>query len=204
VGRARLILAGIGLVVLGVVYHERKHPSACPYSARVLLRQPRAGITRERLLEVLAPAPAERVLEVGPGEGYYSFDVAAALVGGRLDVLDVQQEFLEEVMQTAAERGAGNIFATRADARDLPYEDESFDAAFLVTVIGEVPDQDAALQELRRVIKPGGRLVVGETFLGDPHAVTPGRLRERAERAGFSFERRVGNALGYFARFRRP
>ena len=48
-----------------------------------------------------------------------------------------------------------------------------------MTVLGEIPDQDAALRELARVLKPGGRLVVGELF-GDPHMVTSGKLRERA------------------------
>jgi ubiquinone/menaquinone biosynthesis C-methylase UbiE len=66
-----------------------------------------------------------------------------------------------------------------------------------------VPDQDRALRELARVIRPQGRLVVGELF-GDPHWVRLGRLKERAARAGLAFERRVGTPLGYFARFRAP
>ena len=53
----------------------------------------------------------------------------------------------------------------------MPYEDGTFDAAFLVTVLGEVPDQDSALRELARVLQPGGRLIVGE-LLGDPHYVS--------------------------------
>ena len=84
----------------------------------------------------------------------------------------------------------------------LPYDTDSFDGAFLVTVLGEIPDQTLALRELARVIKPGGRLVVGETLL-DPHVVTPGKLRDRADAAGFAFERRVGTPFAYFARFRR-
>ena len=71
--------------------------------------------------------------------------------------------------------------------------------AWYVTVLGEIPDQSAALAELRRVLRPAGRLVVGELF-GDPHMVTLGALRERAEGAGLRFERRVGTWMGYFAR----
>jgi len=63
-----------------------------------------------------------------------------------------------------------NITPTRSDARELPYEDDSFDAAYLVAVLGEIPDQNAALRELARVLKPGGRLVVGE-LVGDPPAL---------------------------------
>ena len=70
-------------------------------------------------------------------------------------------------------------------------------------MLGEVPDQDAALREVARVVKPGGRIVVGETAL-DPHYVTFASLSERAERAGLELDRRVGGGLAYFARFRVP
>ena len=53
------------------------------------------------------------------------------------------------------------------------------------------------------MIRPGGRLIVGE-LLGDPHYVASGSLQARAEEAGFSFERRLGGTLGYFARFSKP
>src|SRR3989449_8162623 len=191
------------LVLLGGLaagYWARTHPSACPYSARFVLRFPRRALARERLLEILAPQDGERVLEIGPGTGYYSLAVAAALDGGALDIFDISQEFLDNVVRTAKERGIENITATQGDARALPYANHSFDAAFLVAVLGEIPDQDAALRELARVLRPGGRLVVGESLAsGDPHAVTFGRLRRRAENAGFMLERRLGGPLAYFA-----
>ena len=59
----------------------------------------------------------------------------------------------------------------------MPFPDDSFDGAFLVTVLGEVPDQVAALRELRRVVRPNGRIVV-ELF-GDPHMVTGSAGRAR-------------------------
>jgi ubiquinone/menaquinone biosynthesis C-methylase UbiE len=183
----------------------RTHPSAFPYWMRFLLDAPRGRLSRGRLLEVLAPRPGERILELGPGTGYHSLEVAAALDGGTLDVFDIQQEFLDHVMRKAAERGLANIKPTVGDAQSLPYGDDSFDAAFLVSVLGEVPDQDAALRELARVLRAGGRLVVGESALaGDPHVVMPESLRERAERAGFQLERRLGGPLSYLARFKAP
>jgi SAM-dependent methyltransferase len=198
-----LILAAAAAVA-GVALWWRKNPSACPYSQRFWVEAPHPFITRARLREILDAKPGERVLEVGPGTGYYTLDVAEWVKpDGQVDILDLQQEMLDHTMRRAGERGLANVTPTQSDATAMPYEDGIFDAAFLVTVLGEIPDQDAALRELTRVLKPGGRLVVGE-LIGDPHYVRLAPLRLRASGAGLSFERRVGNALGYFARFAKP
>lgn len=189
-----------GIAVAGAAAWWRKNPSACPYSQRFFVEAPHPFITRARLREILEPRPGECVLEVGPGTGYYTLPVASWLApGGRLDVLDLQQEMLDHTMRRAAEQGIENIEPAHGDARELPYPDDSFDAAYLVTVLGEIPDQDAALRELRRVVKPGGRIVVGELF-GDPHMVTHRALRERATAAGLTVERKLGGALWHFTR----
>jgi len=189
--------------ILGIALWWRKNPSACPYSQRFWVQAPHPLITHERLRRVLAPLPGERVLEVGPGTGYYSLPLAEWLgASGRLDVFDLQPEMLEHTLRRAREAGLGDrVTATQGDARSLPYPDATFDAALLVTVLGEIPDQDAALRELRRVLKPSGRLVVGEVAL-DPHVVFPGALERRAQGAGLRLEHRDGTALGYFARLR--
>jgi ubiquinone/menaquinone biosynthesis C-methylase UbiE len=164
---------------------------------------------------VLAPAPGERILEIGPGTGYYTLDLAGWVAGGdagvadsngagerpggTVEIFDVQQEFLDHVMRRAAERGIDNVVPTRGDATALPYEDGSIDAIVLAAVLGEVPDRAAALREIRRVLAPGGRLVVGELF-GDPHFTTFASLRRQAEEAGLSCAERSGNWFGYFAR----
>lgn len=202
--RLRNLVIAAALAVFGAALWWRKNPSACPYGQRFWVEAPHPIITRSRMREVLAPLPGERVLEVGPGTGYYTLEVAD-WVGpeGKVEVLDVQQQMLDHTMGRAAERGIANISPTLADATAMPYEDGGFDAAYLVTVLGEVPDQNAALAELARVLKPGGRLVVGE-LMGDPHYVGLNSMRLRAAAAGLSFEHRSGNALGFFARFSKP
>jgi ubiquinone/menaquinone biosynthesis C-methylase UbiE len=186
--------------LLGAALWWRRNPSACPYSQRFWVQAPHPFITRERLRATLDPAPGERVLEIGPGTGYYTLDLAD-WVGpeGALEIFDIQQEMLDHTMQRVGERGLGNVTSTRGNAQALPFEDASVDAVVLTTVLGEIPDQDAALREIARVLRPGGRLVVGEV-LGDPHYTSPGALRERGEAAGLRFERRNGPAFGYFAR----
>ena len=90
---------------------------------------------------------------------------------------------LDHTIGRAAERGLWNLVATRGDATALPYDDDSFDAVVLITVLGEIPDQEAALREIARVLRPGGRLVVGE-LIGDPHFTSAGALRERGRGGG--------------------
>jgi ubiquinone/menaquinone biosynthesis C-methylase UbiE len=176
----------------------RAHPSACPYSQRFWVQAPHPLITRARLLEALAPRPGDAVLEIGPGTGYYTLPVARHVGStGRLHVFDVQQQMLDHTMRRVRADGLDNVQPCLGDARELPYPRATFDAAYLVTVLGEIPDQDAALRELRRVLRRGGRLVVGELFV-DPHMVTESALRRRGEAAGLQFERRVGPRLGYF------
>jgi SAM-dependent methyltransferase len=195
-----LILAAAAAVA-GAALWWRKNPSACPYGQRFWVEAPHPMITRGRLREILEARQGERILEVGPGTGYYTLDVAEWVKpDGRVDILDLQREMLDHTMRRAGEAGLANVTPTQADATSMPYEDGTFDAAYLVAVLGEIPDQDAALRELSRVLKPGGRLIVGE-LLGDPHYVRLGPLRLRGGGAGLTYARRVGNALGYFARF---
>lgn len=197
---ALLVLAGFA----AMIWWERTHPSPLPYSQRFMLDFPRPFIGRDRVVLALSPQPGERILELGPGTGHYSLAVAKRLSpGGSLELLDIEQRYLDETLRRGAGRGIENVTATCGDAASLPYDDASFDAAFLVQVLGEVPDQQAAVRELARVIKPGGRLVVGENVL-DPHVVSTGALRSRAGAAGFEPAGVSGSAFGYVARFSRP
>jgi ubiquinone/menaquinone biosynthesis C-methylase UbiE len=196
-----LVLAG-GAGLAAYVVRQRRNPSACPYGQRFSLDLPHPSVTRPRLREVLAPEPGQRVLEVGPGTGYYALHAARWLEpGGTLEVLDIQQEMLDHTMRRARALGVPNVVPTQGDARALPYPAGRFDAAYLVATLGEVPDKGRALAELRRVLKRGGRLVVGEVLL-DPHRVSLGELRALADAAGLEHERTLEGALGYFAAFR--
>jgi ubiquinone/menaquinone biosynthesis C-methylase UbiE len=198
--RARRLLGVAGVATLAAALWWRKNPSACPYGQRFWVEAPHPVITRDRLRSVLAPQPGERVLEIGPGTGYYTLDIAE-WVGpeGRVEIFDLQQKFLDHVGGRAADRGLANVLPTQGDATALPYEDASVDAVALTAVLGEIPDPVAALREIRRVLKPGGRLIVGELF-GDPHFTTLGSLKRQAAEAGLAFGTHSGNWFAYFAR----
>jgi ubiquinone/menaquinone biosynthesis C-methylase UbiE len=199
----RRLLAFALLAVLGAALWWRKHPSACPYGQRFWIEAPHPLITRERLRAVLAARDGERILEIGPGTGYYTLELADWVGSGVVEILDIQQEMLDHTMARAAERGIGNLNPTCGDAASLPYPDAGFDAVVMITTLGEIPDRESAIGEISRVLRPGGRLVVGELF-GDPHFTTPGDLESLGRASGLQFEERSGPWIGFFARLRKP
>jgi ubiquinone/menaquinone biosynthesis C-methylase UbiE len=172
-----------------------------PYAQRKILDLPLPFLTNRRLDALLGIRPGERVLEIGPGTGLQALHVAGLLGGeGRLDIIDIQEQMLDHVMSRAQAAGITSITAAKADARQLPFPSATFDAAYLVTVLGEIPDPSAAVRELRRVLKPAGRLVVGE-FL-DRHYVPLVDLIGYGNAAGLELSGRLGPPLAYLARLR--
>jgi ubiquinone/menaquinone biosynthesis C-methylase UbiE len=199
----RRLLALCLLAALGAALWWRKNPSACPYGQRFWVEAPHPIISRERLRDVLAPLDGERILEIGPGTGYYTLDLAGWTGSGAVEIFDIQQEMLDHTMARAAERGVSNLIPTRGDAAKLPYADAEFDAVVLITTLGEIPDRESAISEIARVLRPGGRLVVGELF-GDPHFTTPGDVERLGRASGLLLEQRSGPWAGFFARLAKP
>jgi SAM-dependent methyltransferase len=184
---------------------SQRAPSPMPYALRWVLYLPRWPLSARRLRAALDVRPGARVLELGPGVGIYSLPIASALLpGGVLEVLDIQTEMLATLRRRARRAGVDNLVMAQGDAQRLPYADGAFDAAYLIGVLGELPAPSAALNELRRVLKPNGRLVVGEALFVDPDGVRLATLRDMAARAGFVFERRLGPGAAYYAAFSSP
>ncbi len=154
-------------------------------------------------MDILQPYKGEHLLEIGPGIGTHALAIASALgPNGMLDVVDVQQSMLDAVIRRTRAAGITNIATHRSDAAHLPYDDGTFDGAYLIGVLGEIPDGDGALRELSRVLKPTGRLVVGELLI-DPDFIPLSQLQAHLKNVGFSTARKVGTVFSYLARFER-
>ena len=118
-------------------------------------------VVEQRLItrDALGLQPGERVLDVGSGPGFLAAEMAEAVgPGGGVHGVDPSESMLalSARRDTAAQFQAGG-------ALDLPFEDASFDAAVSTQVLEYVEDVPPALAEARRVLRPGGRLLVLDT-----------------------------------------
>lgn len=133
--------------------------------------------------------PGMRILDAGCGPGRLTLP-AAERVGpaGAIVALDLQPRMLARLEERLAERGVHNVETLLCGLGDGRLAADSFDAALLVTVLGEIDDKPAALREIHRALRPGGVLSVTEV-LPDPHYQRLARVRELVAGAGFVEQR---------------
>jgi phosphatidylethanolamine/phosphatidyl-N-methylethanolamine N-methyltransferase len=105
--------------------------------------------------------PGDRVLEVGVGTG-----INAALYPGDCSVtgIDLSSSMLEKARERVARKGVRNVRLLQMDAANLKFADDTFDIVYAPYVISVVPDPVAVASEMRRVCRPGGRIVILNHF----------------------------------------
>jgi arsenite methyltransferase len=110
--------------------------------------------------------PGERVVDVGCGAGIDSL-IAAKKVGpeGRVIGVDMTPSMLEKARQGAKEAGLRNVEFREGYAEALPVEDGWADVVISNGVLNLMPDKAAALEEMSRVLKPNGRLQIGDILV---------------------------------------
>lgn len=148
-----------------------------------------------------------KVLEVGCGSGAFTTFVARA-VGeeGEVFAIDIQPEMLKQIEQKTKQpenKDIKNIKLIEGDALNLPFEDNSFDLIYTITVFQELPDKNKALKGMKRVLKPKGLLAITE-FLPDPDYPFKSTTIKMGTGAGFILDDVEGNFWNYTARFVKP
>jgi SAM-dependent methyltransferase len=110
--------------------------------------------------------PGERVLDVGCGAGIDSL-IAAKKVGpdGRVIGVDMTSSMLEKARYAAYEAGIANVEFREGYAEALPVDEGWADVVISNGVLNLMPDKEAALIEMSRVLKPGGRLQIGDILV---------------------------------------
>lgn len=149
-------------------------------------------VVRRRALvrEALGARPGERILDVGCGPGYYVAELAEQVgEGGHVSGVDPA----EPMLAVARERCAGlpNIGLHEGEATALPFGDASFDAVVSVQVLEYVGEVEAALAEIHRVLRPGGRVVLWDVDWGT--ASMNARDRERCDRVLGAWDQHVAH-----------
>jgi ubiquinone/menaquinone biosynthesis C-methylase UbiE len=155
-----------------------------------------------RLLDAAGVGAGMSVLDLGCGTGLFA-RAAAHMVGatGRIHAVDLQAAMLAAATARAEFEGVSDrIELHHAGAYQLPLPDDAIDVALVVATLGEIPDKPAALDELRRVLKPGARLVVADEWL-NPAFMRAGAVRRSVEEAGFRLLHNVHTLAGYHALF---
>jgi len=175
-----------------------------PFAEAGTLHNPLRGLLHpvRRTLARAHVEPGATVLELGPGTGYFSVEASRMIgSGGRLLCLDVQPPMLAELSEHLRDTGITNAGLILGDATRLPLADDSVDTAYLVAVLGEIPDRPQALRELRRVLRRGGVLSITET-LTDPDYQLEDSVRDVCRASGFEPLEHVRGLLGYTMNFR--
>ncbi|MEZ4683496.1 MAG: methyltransferase domain-containing protein [Caldilineaceae bacterium] len=120
---------------------------------------------RAYTMDLLNLQPGEHVLDIGFGPGYFAAELAERVgASGRVEGIDFSDSMLGVAQVTCTGKAQVNLQV--GDAKQLPYPNQHFDAAIAVQVYDYIDDIPAALAELYRVLKPGGRAVIADIDWG--------------------------------------
>jgi phosphatidylethanolamine/phosphatidyl-N-methylethanolamine N-methyltransferase len=138
---------------------------------------------RLRAIQRMGIQPGERVLEVGVGTG-----INLPLYPRNCTVtgIDFSSSMLEKARERAARKDIRNVRLLQMDAADLKFADDSFDIVYAPYLISVVPDPVRVAREMRRVCRPGGRII----FLN--HFLSPNPILSRVERLISPFTIHIG------------
>ena len=127
-----------------------------------LLTERFSAPTAMRMMELAQLKPSNCILDVGTGTGLVALGAARLLNGGRVIGIDHSPKMIEQACANAQRAGLGEVATFRqSDAEQLDFSDQSFDIVLSLYALFHFPDPLRALREMHRVLRPGGRVVIG-------------------------------------------
>lgn len=203
----KVVLAGLTLAGAGALLYRRFAGNMpCPSTLSFLLENPYFNRLAgpELLLDRAGVTVGMRVLDAGCGPGRVTIE-AARRVGptGEVVALDIQQAMLDKVQAKLAAGNISNVRLVHGGLGEGLVEEDSFDRAFLVTVLGEIPDKVRSLREIYVALKPGGLLSITEV-LPDPDFQTPDAVSRLARETGFVEEKLIGGLPAFTMNLVKP
>ena len=143
-----------------------------------------ADVSRRRResFDAVSPKPDDRILDLGCGNGLMTMELSRAVgPNGNVTGLDQSQDMLSSARDRCA--GLDNVDLIEGAAEALPFGDGQFDKAVSVQVFEYLADMRPALRELHRVLRPGGRLVIGDMHWDTLawHSDSPARMAKMIE-----------------------
>lgn len=147
--------------------------------------------------------PGMSVLEIGPGKGSYTMEVARRVVPGTVYACDISPYIVDKLTERAEKEGVANVEARVEDVVHLSFPDSSMDRVYMIATLPEIPSPVEALRECRRVLKPGGLLCLSE-LLFDPDYPLRSTEKRWAEVAGLVLEDEYGGLVCYQLVFVKP
>ncbi|MCL2474871.1 MAG: methyltransferase domain-containing protein [Chloroflexi bacterium] len=189
------------LIIKNTNYHKIvKNNPTLENNSRFLIQPPHIVISASGIKE------KQKVLEIGAGSGPFAFAAAKAVgPSGTVYALDIQEDMidiLKSKMQKKENQNL-NVVPVLGDALNINFPDNTFDIVFLVSMLQEIPDKNAAFTEFRRVLKPGGLLSISETLV-DMDYYMKKTLIKFATQAGMVQANYKGNFLSYTISFLKP
>lgn len=133
------------------------------------------------------------VADLGAGAGHFSLAAAGRLEGGRLFAVDIEKEMLSRLVAEAHSGGLSNVHALWGDLAKLtgvPLADAAIDRAIAANVLFQVHDRDAFIQEIKRMVKPGGKVLLIDWK--DTHSYGPDMKYKVTEEIAVTLFRRHG------------
>lgn len=156
------------------------------------------------ILAGLGVAEGMTVLDAGCGPGRVTLHLAKAVgADGKVIAVDLQQGMLDVVQRKAQQKGLAMIAFEKLSLGEGKLPAYQADRAVIAAVLGEIPQQAAALQEVFAALKPGGVLAIAETIF-DPHYQRKAHVLDLAQAAGFAEVGFTGNCLAYTVYLQKP